>query len=148
MVRQDRLTEQVDPKVLRLMSQLLIDPNLAMVIVLPADHIFAKQKAPPHRAIHDVDNRNFIRRKNLHTSQPRHSSPVNNMQFQHFTEWKSNNRRAFCLQSAVSPVFLPGISTGISRYFSDQKKETYLSDGSGLSDQSRLQSELGGTMNL
>ena len=61
MVLQNRLTEQINSEVLRLMSQLLIDPNLAMVIVLPADRIIAKQETPPHCAVHHMHNRNFIR---------------------------------------------------------------------------------------
>ena len=37
---------------------------------------FQKQKTPPHRAIHHMHNRNFIRRKHLHPSQPCHTQPA------------------------------------------------------------------------
>ncbi len=45
MVRQDRLTQKINPEVLRLMSKLLIDPDFAMVIVSTGDRIVAKQKS-------------------------------------------------------------------------------------------------------
>ncbi len=70
MVAQNRLTKQIDSEVLRLMNKLIIEPLLAMVIVLSTDGILAEEKTPPHRAIHDVDDCDFVRCKYLNTSQP------------------------------------------------------------------------------
>ncbi|MFC1759695.1 hypothetical protein ACFL2H_13160 [Planctomycetota bacterium] len=50
----------------------IFDPLFPVVKVLPRDRIIAEQKAPPHNAIHDMHNRNFIRSKNIRTSQPSH----------------------------------------------------------------------------
>ena len=72
MVRHNRLTKQINAEVPSLMSKLLINPDFAMVIVLPADGILAKLETPPNRAIHHMENRNFICCEHLNTS---HESP-------------------------------------------------------------------------
>ena len=72
MIRHDRLTQQINAKVFGLMNQLLVDPDLAMVVVSAADWIIAQQKTAPHCAIHHVDNRNFICRKDFDASQSCH----------------------------------------------------------------------------
>jgi hypothetical protein len=74
-LRDDGLTKKIDPEVQSLMSKLLIDPDFAMVIVLPADGIFSKQEASPNSAIHDVHDCDFVCSKNLNTSQSSHASP-------------------------------------------------------------------------
>ena len=67
MVAQDRLTEQINAEVACLMDQLLVEPQLAMIEILPADRIVPHQKAATHGAIHDMHYRNLIRRKHFHT---------------------------------------------------------------------------------
>jgi len=52
----------------------VLDPDLAMVIVLPGDGIVPQQKAPQHHAVHDMHDRNFVRRKHFHPCQSRHGS--------------------------------------------------------------------------
>jgi hypothetical protein len=70
MVAHDCLTQQINPEVARLMNQLVIEPQLAMIEILPADRIIPQQKTAANRAIHHMHNRNFIRRKHLHARQP------------------------------------------------------------------------------
>jgi len=69
------LAKQINPEVLCLVNELLIDPDFAMVIILPGDGIIPQQKTAPHRTIHYMNNRNLIRRKDLNPSQPSHDSP-------------------------------------------------------------------------
>ncbi|MFN9040445.1 MAG: hypothetical protein ACK5YO_29405, partial [Planctomyces sp.] len=71
-IRHDRLAQQINAKVPGLMNELFVDPNLTMVVVSAADRIMAQQKTPTHRAIHYVDNCNFICRKDFHASQSCH----------------------------------------------------------------------------
>lgn len=51
------------------MNKLFIDPDFAMVIVLPGDGISPQQKTTSHSPVHDVDKRS------LNPSQPSHDSP-------------------------------------------------------------------------
>jgi len=74
-IRHNRLAEQINSKVLRLMNKLFIDPDFSMVIILPGDGIITQQKATSHSPVHDVDNCNLICRKNLNPRQPSHDSP-------------------------------------------------------------------------
>jgi hypothetical protein len=104
----DRLTQQINAKVFGLMHELLIDPELAMVIVLSGDRIVSQQKTPPHRAIHDMHDRNFVRRKHFHPSQSCHASPQSAVRSQKAEQpagqvYKNN---AACQQNAVSPVIV------------------------------------------
>jgi len=74
-IGQDCLTLQINPEVSCLMHKLLIDPDFAMVVVLSGDDIVPQQKSSPHRAVHHMDNHNFVRRKHFHPSQSCHVSP-------------------------------------------------------------------------
>jgi len=74
LIPHDRLTQQVDPELSRLMHKLIVNPLLAMIIVLPCERIVPRQEARPHRPGHHMHNRNLIRRKHLHPCQPSHIS--------------------------------------------------------------------------
>ena len=82
MVAENCLTQQVYAEMLRLMNQLLIEPQLAMIIILAGELIIAQQKAAANRAVHDMHNRNFIRRKHLDTRQSSHDPPPFNLKQQ------------------------------------------------------------------
>ncbi|MFN9035234.1 MAG: hypothetical protein ACK5YO_02995, partial [Planctomyces sp.] len=68
----ERLTQPINANLSGLMTHLLVAPDLAMVLVSAADRIIAQQKTAPHCAIHHVDNRNFICRKDFDASQSCH----------------------------------------------------------------------------
>ncbi|MFM8724299.1 MAG: hypothetical protein ACKON9_04155, partial [Planctomycetaceae bacterium] len=72
MIRHDRLAQQINAEVFGLMDELFVDPDFAMVIVSAGDRIIAQQKTPAHRAIHHMNNRNFICRKDFNASQSCH----------------------------------------------------------------------------
>jgi hypothetical protein len=121
-LRDDGPTKKIDPEVPSLMSKLLIDPDFAMVVVLPAGGIFSKQEASPNSAIHDVHDCDFVCSKNLNTSQSSHASPqhaVRNGGKPEQSRVGVYRPNAVCSQSAVSPLFhifpvvphLPGCST-------------------------------------
>ena len=74
MTGNDRLTRQVDSRVPSLVSKSLIDPGFALVLVLSADGIFAKEETRPKRAIHHMHNRYFVSCKDGKTSKRRHES--------------------------------------------------------------------------
>jgi hypothetical protein len=72
MVAHDRLAKQVNAKVAGLLSQLLINPDFAVIMVLTADRIVSKKKTTPYCAIHHMDDRHFVRRKDFHTCYASH----------------------------------------------------------------------------
>jgi len=66
------LSLRIDPEGLRQMHQLLVEPLLSMIMILPRKRIISQQKTPLHRRIHHVNDGNLIRRKYLNSSQPSH----------------------------------------------------------------------------
>ena len=70
MIRQDRKPEKIDPDVRCQQTQLVLDPDLAMVKVLSRDRIVPRQKATTNHAIYDMHNRHFFCRKQLHAGKP------------------------------------------------------------------------------
>ena len=70
-IRKNRLTVQVDSEIPSLMNQLLVDPDVPVVVVPAPYRIIARQKSPAYRAIHHMEIRNLARSKHFH---PRHSS--------------------------------------------------------------------------
>jgi hypothetical protein len=74
MVAHDRLAQQINTEIPSLMDKLVIDSLFAVVVVAAGDRIVTQQKAPPHRAIHHMHNRHFVRGKHLRPSQSGHNA--------------------------------------------------------------------------
>jgi hypothetical protein len=65
MIREDGEAEQIDAKAASKMLEQVFNPDLAMVVVVAGQWIGAQQEAAPDDTIHDVDNGDFIGRKDI-----------------------------------------------------------------------------------
>ncbi len=63
MVAQNRLAQEINPKVPSLMNRLLVDPGFSMIKILAAERIIPQEKAAANRAVHHMHNGNLIRCK-------------------------------------------------------------------------------------
>jgi hypothetical protein len=77
MIRQDGKFQQVDAKGPGQSLSLNYDHHFAMIVILAGHRIVTQQVAATNHAIHHMHNRNFIKRKHLRTSHPRHHSAPN-----------------------------------------------------------------------
>jgi hypothetical protein len=71
-IRHDGLAQQIDPKGSSQPPKLRFQPLLAVVEALSAHRVVSQEKTPADGSIHDVDDGDFVRRKNLNASQPSH----------------------------------------------------------------------------
>ena len=59
-VQEDRKAEQVDPEGRGKTSQVVLDPDLAVVEIISRQRILAKEEAPSHGTREDVSDGDFI----------------------------------------------------------------------------------------
>jgi hypothetical protein len=71
-IGKDGLAEQIDAKLSRKTLQFALQPPFAVVVVFAGKRILPQQKAPPHRPVHDMDDRNLVRPKDLDTCYASH----------------------------------------------------------------------------
>ena len=74
MIRQNRKPEKIDSEVRCEPTQLILDPDLPMVLVLPRQGIVTQQKVTTNHAIHDMHNRHFLGRKQFQAGRMRHET--------------------------------------------------------------------------
>lgn len=115
MVAQNRLAQEINPKVPSLMNRLLVDPGFSMIKILAAERIIPQEKAAANRAVHHMHNGNLIRCKH-----PQHeptepcvtSSPTANRLKQTAEVYKTKSGIQQC---AVSPCSPPVFSARVLR---------------------------------
>jgi hypothetical protein len=66
-VRHDRIADQVDSEECCKLAEVLFDPHLSVIEILPRNRIIPHEETTPDGAIEDVSDRDFIGIKNFGT---------------------------------------------------------------------------------
>ena len=74
MVAHDGEAQHIDAELAGQERKPLLEPRLAVLVVLPGHRVAAAQKAPPHAAVDAVQDRDFTRIEQVASSQPCHGS--------------------------------------------------------------------------
>ena len=61
MIGKKRKLEKINSELSRKQTQLILNPDLSMVVVFTGNRIITQQKATTNHAIHDMPNRHFLR---------------------------------------------------------------------------------------
>jgi hypothetical protein len=80
MVRQNRKPKKVDTEGGGEAPQLIFDPDLPVIVVLPGDRIVAEQEATPNDPIHHMNDGKFVRSKDFDSCHSRHLKISNSSQ--------------------------------------------------------------------